>query len=62
MAVTRQAAGAGEDLFADSLAQTDPEIFDAIAHELSRRTRPRSSRSRPRTSSARRCWRRKGRR
>ena len=36
MAVTRQAAGAGEDLFADSLAQTDPEIFDAIAHELSR--------------------------
>ena len=36
MAVTRQAAGVGEDLFADSLAQTDPEIFDAIAHELGR--------------------------
>jgi glycine hydroxymethyltransferase len=36
MEVTRQAAGAGEDLFADSLAQTDPEIFDAIAHELGR--------------------------
>ena len=36
MAVTRQAAGAGEDLFADSLAQTDPEIFDAVAHELGR--------------------------
>jgi glycine hydroxymethyltransferase len=36
MAVTRQATGAGEDLFADSLAQTDPEIFDAIAHELCR--------------------------
>ena len=36
MAVTKQAAGVGEDLFADSLAQTDPEIFDAIAHELDR--------------------------
>ena len=36
MAVTRQAAGAGEELFADSLAQTDPEIFDAIEHELGR--------------------------
>ena len=36
MAVTKQAAGVGEDLFADLLAQTDPEIFDAIAHELDR--------------------------
>src|SRR5262245_4794354 len=34
MPATRHAAKPGEDLFADSLAQTDPEIFQAIAHEL----------------------------
>ena len=36
MPVTSHAAGPREDLFADTLEQTDPEIFQAIAHELGR--------------------------
>jgi glycine hydroxymethyltransferase len=36
MPATRHAATPGEDLFGDSLAQTDAEIFQAIAHELAR--------------------------
>jgi glycine hydroxymethyltransferase len=36
MPVTSQAAGPAEDLFGDTLEQTDPEIFQAIAQELGR--------------------------
>ncbi len=36
MPVTSHAAGPREDLFADTLEQTDPEIFQAIARELGR--------------------------
>jgi len=36
MPVTSPAAGPREDLFADSLEQTDPEIFAAVTRELAR--------------------------
>jgi glycine hydroxymethyltransferase len=36
MPVTSHAAGPAEDLFGDSLAETDPEIFQAVANELGR--------------------------